>query len=307
MMWKEAVRRTYNAGLAMGESVLRPAALSDVLFLVGSGRSGTTALMEALIAGLGAQPIFEPLHPRMSPVANPIVPVHGYPRISPTEDAPAMRALMGGLFEGRHLSKWTTAQTSFRDLRQTKRLVVKEVRAARMLGWVENQFPDVAVRYMVRHPAAVVSSMLKADWGSWPWAHVVPPAAAALGVDADDVAPRSSPPSRWLTLLWIADNALATRELADETLRTTVYYEELVTEPERALAAAAAAYPHFDLGRAVRSLDRPSQMASPEYGHKKRDHRIPAPERRDMSSMLRDFGVDIYAMEEPLPTRRLGL
>jgi hypothetical protein len=43
--------------------------------------------------------------------------------------------------------------------------LVKEVRASLFLKWIRNNFPNVPILYMFRHPCAVVHSWAKLGWG----------------------------------------------------------------------------------------------------------------------------------------------
>ncbi|WP_457201883.1 hypothetical protein [Nocardioides sp. HB32] len=261
--------------------------------------------MESMSVGAAAPAIFEPLRPSVIRAVDRVVPGHGYPRLAPTDIDWDMEGLLRRIFRGRHLSRWSTAQLELRDLPSADQLIVKEVRANRMAGWIERQFSEVRTQLIIRHPLAVVASMHRGAWGALDWDDVVPPAAAALGVHPHEIAPRNSAQSRWLMALWLADNTTAVREVSSRTLANVIHYEDLVADPATQVERLAGVLDHFDAGQALMSLDRPSRHASPDYG-RERELPFTAAERDDLAAMLRDFEVDYYELTEPNPTYRLG-
>jgi len=122
--------------------------------LVGTARSGTTKVAELLCSARGSRLIFEPLHPYDSSLAPPDFVVGGY--LEPGERADSLRAVWSDCLTGR-------AHHSSVDVFNTSRLVlrrlVKSIEATNLVPWLRQEFPDVPVVYMVRHPFAVATSM----------------------------------------------------------------------------------------------------------------------------------------------------
>ena len=156
-----AARETYNIALETATPLISLPKDRQKLFILGSGRSGTSAIMEAFATGLSATAIFDPLHRSTSRWAKQVVPDHGYPRLHPCDASPEMRDYLDAVLSMRKVSRWSLAHTSMRTVRDTDALVVKEVRANRMAGWLQRQYPDIPVIVVVRHPLSVVESMLR--------------------------------------------------------------------------------------------------------------------------------------------------
>jgi hypothetical protein len=125
--------------------------------LAGSGRSGTTWLGNILAAGPARRVVFEPFDYRKVPEAASL-PLRPYARPDghyPQWEKAARLALTGRLDngwvnqEGRRWWAW--------------RVLVKEIRANLMLGWIHERFHP-RILLAMRHPCAVVASRLKLKW-----------------------------------------------------------------------------------------------------------------------------------------------
>lgn len=132
---------------------------SETILLAGSGRSGTTWLSDLLATIPGTQPIFEPLRQaaRWQPALAMAV---RSPYLRPEGEYPAWNDLLYRVLTGRCRSYWTDPRrASFLP----RRLVIKEIRANLMLGYVHDHFRPRIV-YLLRHPCAVVASRIRLGW-----------------------------------------------------------------------------------------------------------------------------------------------
>lgn len=305
MQWKH---ETYDAALRGCRKFIAPKGLDQSVLVAGTGRSGTTALMAAIAAGMHGQPVFEPLRPESDRLVAGIVPDHGYPRVLPGEASPALRALLAQVFAGRRLTHWSAAHGHVRRYRSAHCLVVKEVRANRILGWVEQEFPDVAVVSIFRHPLGVVASMASArqGWKQMRYVDIVPPAAKALGVAPLDLAGPKDDPALWLAALWLADTWCALRELSSQALAKSVMYEDLVTSPDRVVAMLCEEWNDLDVAATTAALKRPSRTASTRLGESLRltRSRFSASQLRDIGAMLRAFELTMYDLADSEPVLR---
>jgi hypothetical protein len=304
-----AVRHAYDAGLRLTESHWAPRSLDASVVLLGSGRSGTTALMEAFSAGLSGYPIFEPLRPGTHPSLAEAVPSHGYPRLRPGDDDPALEAFVGDVLRGHRLSRWSTCHAQLRDLRGARALVVKEVRANRMAGWLRARFPEVPCRLVVRHPVSVVNSMLEAPygWSRMEYDELVPAAAEALGW-SDVPSPHDSR-AAWLALVWAADTRLALDELDEPSLAASVFHEQLRSDPAEGLRTLSAGLPGFDVDAALASYEAPSRTASQTFvatGGKVRRDQLSDADLDAVGAILARAGLGgLYDLERYEPTGTL--
>jgi len=145
--------------------------ISDTIVVVGSPRSGTTWLMNILSEISGYSTIFEPMHYRWFPETRDIG-FYGHPYIPADQDWPKMEEYLSKVLKGQvssyelHVRFRAKNNLKFllKDLLKrvtSDKVVVKFVRANRLLPWMVKKFPDCTYIYIIRHPCAVISSQIK--------------------------------------------------------------------------------------------------------------------------------------------------
>ncbi|HEX7244580.1 MAG TPA: sulfotransferase [Solirubrobacterales bacterium] len=203
--------------------------------VLGSGRSGTTWLAEALARQHGSRLVFEPFHPVLGCFAGEAR-LFADPAESEAALAEAARRVLSGRVRGPYIDQVLLA-------RLPRGRVVKDVHAANLLPWVRARQPAAPIVFVVRHPIATSLSRLRSD------------AFYGLG---DYVATRAgradavrSPVAAWLPLYdrwrqhaeplvrlvaeWCLENAYPlSRE--DDPGVALVFYESAVLDPEPELA-----------------------------------------------------------------------
>jgi hypothetical protein len=228
----------------------------QTVFVVGSGRGGTTWLAELLARMVQGRLVFEPFHPERSPFRDV---VRLFPSVD--EELPAFEEVVGRVFAGRARG-WQFDRP--RPVRLATRRVVKDVHAMNTLPWMRARFPDTPAILVLRHPLAVAASRLRADTKT--------PDQPFYGLGAYLDEPRGaedaarSPVAEWLPLYrqyaehsdpvvryvaeWCVENVNAVATAPDAGV-PIVYYEQLVDEVGTALAPVAAL-----VGARQWSLDR---------------------------------------------------
>jgi hypothetical protein len=209
---------------------------SDAILVSGAPRSGSTWLFELLASDQDVLPLFEPFHPAQNPKFGPFADPVGYLATpgTPAEDE-SLRHLAREVYAGRELTRWSTVRTPLRRIRTARRTLVKDVRVNRALGWLDAAVPVPTV-LLVRHPCAVVESMLRADeeWRRWGHDDVAAVVEAAwAGTGPVPAVPRDRP--ELLAALCALDLRVALEALQGRPHATIVAYEDLVTEPEAEL------------------------------------------------------------------------
>jgi hypothetical protein len=134
-----------------------------VFILTSSPRSGSTLLGQVLGAIPDSCTLFEPLHPTYVPQAEKA----GFSWrtfVSPEEQWPKGEEFLKRVFEGKMINDWTAREMSFRKARKSKRMIIKFVRANRLLPWICRRFRIPAPILLLRHPCAVISSQLNYGW-----------------------------------------------------------------------------------------------------------------------------------------------
>ena len=158
-------------------------------FIAGSGRSGTTWVLDCLADANALRPVFEPLHPEVTPLG----PRFAYRALAAQEEHAELAAYFDRVnrgeyrswwvnYRGRtdllmprptHFTSWDGAKRFSRRWRRflrdrsellessrRERALIKCIRANLLLGWVMRTFAAQTV-LVVRHPCAVVESQLR--------------------------------------------------------------------------------------------------------------------------------------------------
>lgn len=132
----------------------------DKTFLISSmGRSGSTFLTDVINFNNQARVMFEPFKSDSVKAASSFV----YPCFIDGDDKLENEFKNAEqILTGKVNSTWINKENS--SLRPKFRLI-KDIRTNLMLSWLKNNFKEIKVIVLVRHPCAVVKSWLKAGFG----------------------------------------------------------------------------------------------------------------------------------------------
>jgi len=306
-----AARRLAHLGhdyvLSAASPILTPVNLQRTVLVLGTGRGGTTLVMNALAQGMDASVLFEPFRPESSRRARQLVPSHGYLRCVANDCEGERSDYLRAVLRGREHTRWSTNQTDRWRMRQSTALVVKEVRLNRCTGWIDAVDPDLPIRAVVRHPVRVIASMLSArgGWSDMSYEDLVPPAADALSITAHDMASPDDSRAVWLACLWLADTVCLLRELREDHLNSSVLYEDVLRDGSSAMTTLAEGLGPFDHLKALDSLKRPSATASADFRRAAGDSDVRsflAPGDRDrLRGLLADFRLPLYDVDSARP------
>lgn len=143
---------------------------SNTIVIAGTPRGGTTLLLETLRHLEGYKAANEPLMPKFAGS-------HGFTHrtfMAPGERHLERERYLAAVLSGQMSSPliWKFASASrtgrFRELTLRRQLVVKFCRLNRMLHWFEERFGVRGIVFTIRHPCAVVGSMLgHPGWANW--------------------------------------------------------------------------------------------------------------------------------------------
>lgn len=134
---------------------------NEVVWLIGTGRSGTTWCSSLINYKGNYREVFEPLHPTFFPEAS-FLRYHEYVR--PGTNHERLEHLLKKIFSGQ-FSKARTDKEN-RGFRY-ENLLVKDIFANLMAKYVSEKFPNVRPVLLIRHPFAVAYSVYqKRNW-SW--------------------------------------------------------------------------------------------------------------------------------------------
>jgi hypothetical protein len=284
--------------------------------VLGSVRSGTTKLGEALASARSTRLVFEPLNPKRSPYA----PSGFYSSRYRAPDAhdPGLLDAWTRVLEGRVRSRWTDSRN--RSHVATRR-VVKCVAANNLTSWLRVRFPQTPIVFVYRHPLAVGSSIIdlaeRAEQRGaerpfeWTREHT-DRLAADEELLAGPLAPVRSTVERARargrsaivdhTLRWCLENYVPLTRPPDPRF-LTVRFEDLVAHPERELGRVGS-FAALDVGRGLRDFDEPSSTdwltevgARDASRDERRDgwrSRVDDDDRDAAEALLAAFGLDRY-------------
>jgi len=307
--------------------------------IAGSGRSGTTWVLDSLAAANGLRPIFEPLHPAVSAIGAR----YAYRALSADEDHHELQRFLVEACRGHLHPMWIryrgrpdlllpplhtlaslgSARNLYHEWRYflrdlpglvagaaSRAPIVKCIRANLMLGWLARRF-DCRIVLIVRHPGAVVESQLRLSNKVWD----PEPVLRRYRTDArlDEMTQgryrrllnRSLSRTEALAANWIVENQWPL-EQADALGLTVVQYERLKSLPDlewprlcRALALAKAP------DKVLR--ERPSQQSATDRSDGSQPvSRAPRWQRSltseqigQIQDVLDEARFDLYSMREP--------
>lgn len=139
--------------------------ISNTVLISGRNRSGTTWLAELIAAVPGSTILFEPFHVQNMKEAKKIgFKTRNY--VFPEADWPEGEEYMRRVFTGQVLTPWTTSHIPIRIKYNIDRWVVKDICTNPMLEWIIVKFPIRPPLLLIRHPCAVLASIIKRGWGN---------------------------------------------------------------------------------------------------------------------------------------------
>lgn len=308
--------------------------------IAGFGRSGTTWVQDVLAEANQLRPVFEPLHPSFVPGAAAYA--HRY--LTASDAAPELQGLLNTYIWGEFWSLWSdyrivrrrlyprprhfVSWQAFREQlhfyreslqsfrayhpqRRRPQRIVKLVRGNMMLGWLRAHF-DARIVFLIRHPAAVIASQMKAvrTWDPYPQLEVYKKDERL--VDALDTPLREFlfgkvPAVEAYALSWCIENRIALDQ-ARELDIPVVCYETMLEEGEpqwrRVLAALA-----LEKMPSAELVEKPSQQA---WGDKAHDRKLVRQYglwmtlmddavAKSIQSVLDLSGMDMYSVDAALP------
>jgi hypothetical protein len=287
--------------------------------VLGSGRSGTTWLAEALARQHGSRLLFEPFHPLLGCFA-------GKARLfaDPAGAEPALdrsvRRVLSGRVRGPYIDHVLLA-------RLPRGRVVKDVHAANLLPWLRDRQPATPIVFVVRHPIAASLSRLRSDAFYGLGDYVATPAGRA-DAERSPVATWLPRYDRWrehgeplvrLVAEWCLENAYPLGREDDPGV-ALVFYESAVLNPEAELVRlgerCAGALGPVRAAPASDAIRRPSatdwrgtaaetvRSGGWESMLGRWQEEVDVPLIDQCLAVLADFGLDGLYGADPLPLRR---
>ena len=202
------------------------------ILITGMARSGTTWLADIVSFQLNGRIMFEPFH---SGNVEAYSQLHYYQYMRPTDRNELLSSYCRGIFTGTIRHPWIDQQVeSFApDYR-----IIKAVRANLFLKWVRNEFPEVSILFIMRHPCAVVLSWMKLNWNAEKDIERLlaqPMLIQDFLVDHMDVIRRAEYPEEKQAIIWCVNNLIPIEQFRGSRLHV-VFYENLCLLPDTEVA-----------------------------------------------------------------------
>ena len=248
--------------------------IEDTIVVTGAPRSGTTWLSEVVSSLPGYARYDEPLHLTAFPKTR----TNGFEwrtYLDPYYDADEQAAYLLSVFSGRSGNGLrldaATRIGRLMELVRSRRQIVKFVRAGRMLQWMACHFDLRGIHFIIRHPCAAVSSMIKhRDWSDFSEANSIDAyLGGSLPLDLKEDIERRLPklpdtPAERLAFLWTLDHYIPFHHFARHGYPwTLVPYEMLLkdgpNELKRIFAAVNAEVPDDARNHLAKASDSASE------------------------------------------------
>lgn len=203
------------------------------IFLLGSGRSGTTWCEEVLNHDLRLRIIFEPFHMTRGLVRSQPAP---WEWVDPEAESPEVHKNLSHLLYGNFRNKWVDSWNLKRFRVYTGRCF-KAIRAHTFVGYIARNFPDIKLIYIMRHPLGALASYLHRDWPSRT-DEFLSQKSLTEGLLAPHLSfiKQLSTKAELTTLRWCLENYIALYQLGHTQAKAhVVFYEDMVIQPEREL------------------------------------------------------------------------
>ena len=264
-------------------------------FLISSSpRSGSTWLGEIMMSIPRSCIVFEPLHLRFVPEAKKAgFNWHTYKEED--EEWPEGKTFLVSAFNGKIINSWTYRENNMKMALFSKNIIVKCVRANRLLPWISNNFKINPPILLMRHPCAVVASQLKSEV----WQRGGKPSLPGYLNDYPvfkDVVSRLDSIEEYLAAIWAMDQLPA-------LMHPTPYpwiiitYEELVFDPKTTFDVLFKRLNlNIDIEKALARIKKPSTVVyktgiSGRDGWKKQ---LSTEQVEKILSVTKGFGLHFY-------------
>jgi hypothetical protein len=228
------------------------------IFLAGSGRSGTTWTEEIIDANGSYRILFEPFHAHLIP----LVQHFNYRQyLRPDNQDPQFLDPAKHILSGKIRHPWID---KFNQTILPRKRLIKDIRANLILRWIKQQFPEIPIILLMRHPCAVASSKLALGWETHLGDFLNQPE-----LMEDFLAPfetlltTTQEPFEKHILMWCVENYVPLKQFQLGEIYL-LFYEQLCQEPEHILPSLFQ-FIHEPLSSTVMNqIKKPSMLSRKE-------------------------------------------
>lgn len=280
---------------------------SKVYILTSSPRSGSTLLGQILDEIPQSCPLFEPLQLNHVPEAK----AAGFSwrtYVHPDQEWDTGKQFFKKIFEGRIINRWTTMEMSLIKAIKANSMVVKFVRANRLLPWLCNNFSLPTPILLVRHPCAVVASQVNYDHA---WSNIERPEIPEYIQQYPkfvEIIEQANSEIEFLTITWVLDQLPVFLSETPECWMI-ITYEDLVLQPEKTLHRISKQWQvDLNMERALAKLQKPSTVVSTSgiSGVSGWQKKLTQDQISLILGIVHAFGLSFYSNQENIDHSKLN-
>ena len=231
------------------------AALRKSILVAGTARSGTTWLGDLIASQIPCRILLEPFNPNLVPEYRGF---SYFQYMRSGSENPEFRAFARLVFTGEIRNRWVDHQNE-RIVSEYR--LIKEIRANLALKWLHDNFPEIPIIFLMRHPCAVVSSRIELGWATdsdiQPFLSQ-PDLMADYLCDYREFIRNAKTEEEKHAIIWSISNLVPLKQFQPGELKI-VYYEHLCTQPELELPAILTSIGQRYEATAMDKINRPSQ------------------------------------------------
>ena len=277
---------------------------SNSAMIAGTGRSGTTWLADIIASQMSCRIMFEPFHSRKVDAFRQFNYFH---YMQPMGLDNTLYSFCQKIFSGNIRHRWIDRQVEhiFPHYR-----LVKEIRANLFLKWINNQFPEIPLLFIIRHPCAVVLSRMHLDWAT---DSDIEPFLVQSELIEDflkdklDIIKSAKTDEEKHAVIWCISNLVPLQQFGRNELNV-IFYENLVLQPEieipKVFEAINLPYGDTVFVQANKPSTTTVRSSAIVTGDDKITHwkRVFSPKQIDsILSMVEAFGLDYLYSEFDMP------
>lgn len=301
-LFEKRLRRAKDLALApLFRNFYDAGSIENTVLLASSPRSGSTWLQEVLNHDGRFRIMFEPFLPRRVPQVAALSERQYLQRHDKKDE---FRKVVEAVLRGQIRNPWVDR---FNRRLWTDARLIKDVRCNLMLGWIRENFPQIRIVFLLRHPCAVASSRMKMGWGAPLDAMVAQPGLLHDELADENVCDWPLDPFERQVHAWCIENLVPLRQLAPGEVEV-FFYEELCTELRAHLPRLLGSDEAAELARAEVQAQRPSALTGRKSAaiagtrpHSGWTRDVAPEQRRQAEAVLRRYGLDRIYGEDVFP------
>jgi hypothetical protein len=229
--------------------------LRKSILVAGTARSGTTWLGDLIASQIPSRILFEPFNPDLVPE------YRGFRYLQymrPGTENPEFYAFARKVFSGEIRNRWIDHQN---ERVHSEYRLIKEIRINLALKWLHDNFPEVRIVFLLRHPCAVVSSRMELGWATdkdiEPFLSQADLVNDYLGQHLELIRNAKMEEEKH-AIIWSISNLVPLEQFMPGELKI-VYYENLCTQPEIELPSLFASIGQKYESPRLDQINEPSQ------------------------------------------------